>query len=359
MTSIIKLINKKIERENFSYKEKMAFFLVLHKKHILQLIENIFPFLIVASFFFLFIESISYKGFVLIYFGIYVEIIVALTLFLGATLSWLSLSKNQQKLPKQLEILFIINRFTTIIVILGYYLLSTLERQHFPNYVFSTFHVVLENVSLLIAFGLAVLVIDLIHEKFLFQKLTNYHMGFLQTIFLINFSLIVMSQLQASVLPTYVSTIDILKNLNKSEDEKFVQLMNGNQSLGWIYTYAQFLKKNIPEDASVYIPPQKVPWLMEGNPHYFRWFLYPRNLISGPFDAKAELPSDIEYVLISTGGWPWGATEIGWPQVNIPKEKIETIYTIDRQSLQERVIIDKPYSYEVFKNQWGLLKLKK
>jgi hypothetical protein len=135
--------------------------------------------------------------------------------------------------------------------------------------------------------------------------------------------------------------------------------------MGFLYDYANFIKKNTPSDAVILIPPQGFPWSMTGNALYFRYFLYPRQLINGKekepgVDFKKE---NIDYVLLA-----WGESSIseygftnGWPKFFVPARRIIYQKNIQETGNLEAEIVKKDFYPDDPTNfkRWGLIEIDK
>ncbi len=131
----------------------------------------------------------------------------------------------------------------------------------------------------------------------------------------------------------------------------------------FIYEYAEFIKRQTPEDAVILVPPQGFPWPATGNIAYFRYFLYPRNLINGAEkEPKVDLGKEgVEYVLLAwgeTGGTEYDYTH-GWPKFSLPAQRI--IYKKDLHQVgnYEAEIVEKDYDLAdpVNVENWGIIEL--
>lgn len=71
------------------------------------------------------------------------------------------------------------------------------------------------------------------------------------------------------------------------------------------YEYIQFIKTNIPEGATVILPPQESDWGLYGNFFYMQYYLYPRQLVGSSY-FKGN-PKNADYALVvkdKAGIWP-------------------------------------------------------
>lgn len=139
--------------------------------------------------------------------------------------------------------------------------------------------------------------------------------------------------------------------------ERWVIQKGGNQAEGWIYTYAQFIKKHTPEDAIIFIPPQRESWKQEGNAGYLRWFVFPRKLVQRN-QLESEIPQEATHVLIAHGNWIWFADEYTWPRITIPASQISSISLIDRKTLEEETFTTTTYTPFYSEEVWGIIELK-
>lgn len=151
-------------------------------------------------------------------------------------------------------------------------------------------------------------------------------------------------------------TIKAWNNKHLHFYDRFVPYESGIEHGGWIWEYAKFINKNTNEHETIFVPPQNDIWAQEGNIHYFRWFLYPRNLVQS-IDVTADIPLTADYILISRGGWLGGKP--GWPKKMPKVECVETIHIINRKTLVAETVstvdIDKNLNQDI----WGIIKLKR
>lgn len=134
--------------------------------------------------------------------------------------------------------------------------------------------------------------------------------------------------------------------------------------IGWgLYDYAEFIKRELPEDARILVPPQGFPWPATGNVAYFRYFLYPRHLVNGAErEVKVDLKNEgIEYVLLA-----WGETDgteydytHGWPKFPLPAKAIIYKKDLTHVGNYESVVIEKDYDPKDPMNEknWGIIVL--
>lgn len=177
----------------------------------------------------------------------------------------------------------------------------------------------------------------------------------LATFFIIYVVIILISQSKGIVAGLYSTLIKVPQYISTPYPDRFVVMMKGNNYFGWIYTYTKFIAEHSPEEATILIPPQRHAWEMEGNAGYVRWFLYPRYVRSSS-DLSPVIPDDVKFVMISHGTW-WSKIH-GWPQIEIPAEKIKKIWLINRQTLDQEELGSGNYQYKEGEELWGLIELK-
>lgn len=121
------------------------------------------------------------------------------------------------------------------------------------------------------------------------------------------------------------------------------------------YNYTLFLKKYLPSDAVVLVPPQAFPWPQTGNIFYLRYFLHPRKLLHG--DEKTLWNNkSITYALML-----WGESEPsegylpGWPKFPVKAE--ESIFLKDGKT--EVVKKDFDPQKDMKEGVWGVIKVRR
>jgi len=89
-----------------------------------------------------------------------------------------------------------------------------------------------------------------------------------------------------------------------------------------LYEYFQFLQKNLPKEAIVYIPPMESPWGYTGNPAIVRYFLYPRKILPGNFQLQS-FPKEATHALLVWGEGQGKECKIcGWPKSEYREEDV-------------------------------------
>lgn len=150
--------------------------------------------------------------------------------------------------------------------------------------------------------------------------------------FLLLIALLLILALQIKISYPKQEIAFIKRNLNLTYDQK----MGVKQGID-LYRYLLFLKNNLPQNATVLIPPMKYPWPYTGNGGYMLYFLYPRKIVSLTFDNK--IPEGVTYSLML----PNDNGEIleqnkAWPPFKIDSKKI--IYLNENTNLPETVFVN-------------------
>lgn len=236
----------------------------------------------------------------------------------------------------------------------GYLLFYLLEKIHYPNYVFSTFHI--HPAQLATPLALSVYAYAISSKDVLLMILNNSEILFkwfpittiLLWILIQNFIEVGMSAGR--------DLSFMAKNPTASYDQKMEEKL-GKQ----FYNYALFVKENTPEDSKILLPPFPAnPWPQTGNIPYMTYFLYPRTLLNGEeYSSKHDLKKEgIDYVLVTWGEMQptSGSHTNGWPKFDVKADKI--IYMINEKENREE---KGDYVYKKVENKevWGIIKVKK
>ena len=269
-------------------------------------IERLFlflPYFLILSYVCLLIDLVTYPGFIKKYLFIdsAVPFVIAVTGFFFE--AWWKLHNFKTEKDSFTTFLLYCNRALTIPLLLSNYILNNLEKEHYTNYVFATFHLNLSRLESLVTLNIFLLVVDLIFSHQEIREILRTKMiSAIQVVFFVSVIYVFIPQFTNASQLIAGGTSDMLANPFKSNDQKFVEQMNGNNTTGWIFTYTQFLNRKVPKNGKIFIPPQIEPWLMEGNQYYVRWFLYPRDVIYER-DPNAPIPLEAEYIMIAHGIW--------------------------------------------------------
>jgi len=138
----------------------------------------------------------------------------------------------------------------------------------------------------------------------------------------------------------------IKRNLWAGYDWKMGEKLGNN-----FYQYTKFLLKEIPENASVMIPPTRFPWPQTGNKYYLNYFLYPRKLL----DWDKNNLKKADYILAL-----WGESEpiheytSGFPKINIKGK-----FIFYRNNDMAKIYQQKDYNYQndMKDGIWGVIKI--
>lgn len=150
-------------------------------------------------------------------------------------------------------------------------------------------------------------------------------------------------------------TVKIIDTLRIPYENRWEAVMGGRYSFGWIDTYSDFVNSQVPEHDTILIPDQIQPWEMEGNAWYFRWFVYPRDLVH--LEEGNIISEEADYVLVTYG--VFGYHKDVFPDFEIDKQKIDKIILIDQETLEKTVLSPEDFNPENYQNKWGVIKLRK
>lgn len=314
------------------------------------------------------IESVSYTGI----FAKYYHVSLFLFIFLGVISAILFVLDNisvvsrkivvLRKVKQSSDIFFTINRLLLLVLVIVYALLSSIEKSHYPNYIFTTFHINFPSLAKSINISIVFLITQLLSQKI--NSLIDlskidfnnkiYRSTLLRSVI---FILIVMlttyyagKSLINIIIVTTSSNQHILTHLNATYDDKMREYWPG------MYDYMLFIKNLTPDNATILLPPQQSPWLTEGNAGLIRYFLYPRKVINGNLYSLSD--SDFQYVLIAHGSW--GAEEdgmYGWPKVATQAEQIWYWNDKTNEVIPGDTQTYKPGDTSIDR-QWGLIQVK-
>lgn len=185
------------------------------------------------------------------------------------------------------------------------------------------------------------------------KKMMNftYNFGFL-SIFLAMIStnlLISLDRISLSLTQGFVV-------LDESYRDRFIFKQGGTTYHGWILVYADFVNQQTKPTDTIILPPQSETYKMEGNIFYFRWFVYPRNLVH--YEDVENIKDDSKKFIVLTEG-ECSSKDCVWPNFAIESDQIESIIYIDRNNQSVEAKSDVPYYPEENYGKWGLIRLKK
>lgn len=334
-------------------------------KVILRLNYIFFPFLTILTMFFLFVECVTYAGFLSKYLILNAKSFMFLNVVSGmilVTTREAEFSGQYTSTGSLYKFLFQLSYLFTPVIFIFYYLMISAEASNYPNFVFSNFHIIPDNFIYLLFSSLFVLIVGLILEH---RELAIVFSRFFYTsknaksktssvekaakqIVIILIAFFMIGNLMKTVREIAKSNVYIVQNINNTYDQKMTASWND------FYRYMIMIKKVTPEDAVIQIPPSVRPWLSEGNSVLVRYFLYPRKLISPDEPATQTLKP--QYYFLAKGFWKADPSEYGWPKEKVYSRKI---YYFD---LQSGKIASEDKTYDPLdaknKNSWGLIEVK-
>lgn len=323
-------------------------------KKIIQYNYQAFPFLVVLTYTLLIIETYTYVGFLRRYLVINSRGWLLLVLISGLIII---ISKGERKHPILESIynfLYPLNLLLFPSFLVFGYIINAVEAAHYPNYVFSSFHLQPQNFSpiiLLSGFVIFTQFCPKIIERYLYKTKLIKPIELLSMLLIIPLT-ILFSYENATISITGAIKGDafVIQNIDMSYDDKMKYTWGG-----FFYEYMNFIKNNTSENSTIAIPPQESPWLSTGNAGLVRYFLYPRFVINGGYDF---LPNKkFEYVLIAKGEWLTDdKSRYGWPKIPVSAEKL-VYFNPKTFEASESAINYNPLDSN-HKDSWGLIKIK-
>jgi hypothetical protein len=242
--------------------------------------------------------------------------------------------------------IFKLNSIVFPVSALIYIVMLFLESSHFPNYIFSTYHIQPANFLYIVLLSLGLFFVSQLTK----QKPFFRNVFVSRCIIIFIFVSVYLSGAVGVTQAVVFSDINVFSHINASYDFKMRELW------GEYYDYAKFVKEYTPENASILVPPQKFPWASSGNVGVDRYFLFPRNLANGSFDGPLDVKS-YDYVMLVWREWGGDESTFGWPKVPIQAEKIIYFDPVT-YSTTERLGNYDPKLVSADK-AWGLIKIKK
>lgn len=195
----------------------------------------------------------------------------------------------------------------TSFIIFIFVVLSLVESFRYPNYVFSTTHINLAGLEILLILTIIFYFLNQSLGQSLKQKTASALRSGLVIVAVLSF---------ADLVPfIYKSTAPIFASPLSTYDQKMTRAYPG------FYPAMMQVKSLTSDSSTILIPPQGAPWVLEGNAALVSRFLYPRRVESyDPSDADF---SPNTYVLIAKGSWTEaGAMEKGWPKNPVLAKRI-------------------------------------
>lgn len=175
-----------------------------------------------------------------------------------------------------------------------------------------------------------------------------------QKIFLLIISIMLMSNLFKAFQIVYLSFIQSYQVVEENYYDRFTFKKGGVSYYGWIRVYSNFVINNTEDNVSILVPPRELPYKMEGNINYFRWFMYPRRLYH--LEDLEKLNKKADFIVISAGECE--NKNCVWPDFYIDESEIENITLINRETQEVTRLENSGYNPSDFNQKWGLIKLK-
>lgn len=343
-------------------------YLNIFLSRLLVINKILFPYLIILTYFFLFLESYTYIGFLRKFILVNSRFFLVLSIISVSLIFYLK--KRQKDYNSGYLEAFIVNVNTILFlpIVVFYFLMVFLNLKNYPNYVFAKYHIQPQNFINLVYLSLLLLflrdgVLIYINKLFDFfvchtdskRKKYNIFLAFIPYLifffFLSQVSYIVLNSSKLIFQKTYILFKCIKCDSDRRKREAFG---------GLLYDYILFLGKNTPEESKILIPPQGFPWPQTGNVGYLRYFLYPRVLINGKEREPGLDLREIDYVLIDYGESnisEYGYTNV-WPKFDVNSQYI--IYW-DPDTGEVQKDFSEKYIYKNNPDKgksWGLIKVK-
>lgn len=334
-------------------------------KKILLLNKKIFPFLVALTYFFLFLETYMYIGFLSNFFLVDSRFFLVLTVTSAVMLKIQPSGFKKKNNEGQLSILlFQLNMLIFPIILIFYLIMQFSEEANYPNYIFSTFHIQPENFFYVVIFSFALLFVDqMVRVRNSVLQVTGLKGQFdlrssdfrrrpLESAFkLILLGLLLfylVDRLTYTLHRVINSNIYVLTHLMSTDDDKM------RKKWGFYYDFMKFVDEYTEDGSTMVVPPQMGPWLTVGNAGLDRYFVYPKKIVKGGYDSLPE--GEYDYVLIAWGGWGVKDKErYGWPKVPVEAEKIWYLNTnLEVKEFSENYEPDDPKNEKA----WGLIKIK-
>lgn len=127
--------------------------------------------------------------------------------------------------------------------------------------------------------------------------------------------------------------------------------------IGPVYDYYMFVKNNTPKGAYILKPEQQGRWPDISNEGFTRYFLYPRNFVSEE-NLKNE-KEKVDYIFLIGGLKLHRDEELDrWPNFNVPAIRI-ILYS--KSGLSVYKVLNQDYDYKNFdyKEYWGVIEVDK
>jgi hypothetical protein len=318
--------------------------------------RGIFPYLVLISLGLLLVESFTYRGVVLRYLFIPVELLLVINAFSGFVSLLTTMSITQKSNIPYLSIIYKFLKLVLLLFISIYILLNI----SFPvieeaiNYG-GRFLIYPERLLYGILLIVYFLIIYKLQSTIEQNSRRERHISPLQLVstfvVLLLVGLILKSGFSTNLrLATYN-----LKNITKSPFASYREKMI--TQIGPIYDYYSFVNANTPENALILHPTQQGQWPDVSNAGYTRYFIYPRDLLAE--EQRGLKSEEITHVfLIGNRKLHNNEKQNGWPSFYVPAERV--VYYI--KGSDETIVVEGDYNpedIEKYGGHWGIIEVKK
>lgn len=329
----------------------------------MEWVVDLFPYVGCLAIFVTCAEIFTYKGFFSNHFYFSQFVFTAICLAHALIIIRYKFNSLSELHKTTYKLTFALSSLALPLSIISYIVLSSVEKDHYPNYIFTKYHLVIDLMPALIFTELIVLTTSYLilarqsHTKFyknaiygmLFKNLSDPVYKVLRLIIFLMSMWIFGKYVLNGILITYSVNKQAYSLITSSYDEKM------RSYWGPIYDYFSFIKSNTPEDAVILIPPQMSPWQTEGNAGLVRYFLYPRKVINGELTDINY--TNVEYILITWGSWGVNDKSLyGWPKITIPADKITYWNSENNGTTTSEEVQYVPKNDD---NIWGIIKVRK
>lgn len=348
-------------------------------RKILRFNSLIFPFLVPLTYLFLFLETYSYIGFLRKFFLVDSRFFLAVSLVsvMGVIFERFVFGEKVKKEggERLINLAFGLNFLVTPVFIIFYFILMGIENKNYPNYVFSRFHLQPDNFFNLVLMSIFLLLggllyfsaetergrvrnffLDLLHKSGINFNFSTTRVGYRESfvilfLFVSVFLLLVyfIENLSQTLPLAIKNDLYIFTHLDDSYDDKM------RKTLGFYYDFMRFVDDYTEEGAVIVLPPNKSPWLSEGNPNLSRYFLYPKYVLNG---EESSLPGeDFDYVVVAKGSWDREGKSKGWPRFFVEAKRV-FFYS---GTTKEVKVVNGDFYPELMDlyGGWGLIEVKK
>lgn len=315
----------------------------------------VFAPLVVLTFGLMCIDVVTYDGFLTKTIG------VPSTFFLvSSALSYALLIFdtffNKAAFSKESILVLRINAVAYPLLMIIYYLFYQLEANHYPNYVFSTFHINLaqfDRVTIFSTFLFALFLfrknLSFISRKIEAQQPSTELIG--SVVFYVFALLFVSLQLLNRGTLVAKDLVDIARHPFYSYEER------RREVFGTSYDLYTFISAHTEPDATIAVPPQN-RWGILGNIGFSRYFLHPRYLLH-PEDVQKDQWSQFDYYVVSSRFLDVDGNKYEiWPEYKLP---IDSAITFEEISSKTQVLSLTEFdpSDEIYKGKWTLVRIRK